>query len=92
MPKVKPLGESAKLKARWDAANANFDRQIGRLEGEHRITTKKLAEMIGVSRQTLAKWRKDCSTMPIAAERRLIVIFDKYGLPYDRTLGEGKAS
>ena len=34
MPKVKPLGESAKLKARWDAANENFDRQIGRLRNE----------------------------------------------------------
>ena len=89
MPKVKPLGESARLKARWDAANANFERQVGRLLGETGITRTELAEMLGVSRQTLGRWLKNCSTMPIGAERKLIGIFEKNGVPYDRTLGEG---
>ena len=89
MPKIKPLGESARLRARWTAANENFDRQVGRLLGEARLTGTKLAEMIGVNRVTLANWRKDCSKMPIEAERKLITIFEKYGVPYDRTLGEG---
>lgn len=89
MPKMKPLGESARLRARWSAANENFDRQIGRLLGETRMSGTELAASIGVARQTLAGWRKDCSKMPIEAERKIITIFEKHGVPYDRTLGEG---
>lgn len=89
MPKVRPLGDGAKLKARWNAANASFDRQIGRLMGETRCSMTQLAEQIGVTRQSLAKWRKDCSTMTIASERKVITVFEKYGVPYDRTMGEG---
>lgn len=88
MPRVRPLGDSAKLKARWDAANANFDRQIGRLLGETKMTQVELANMLGVSRNTITSWRKDCSAMSIAYERKLIGIFEKMKIPYDRTLGE----
>lgn len=91
MPRVKPLGDSAKAKARWSAANASFDRQIGRLAGEMKYTATELAEMIGVTRRTLSKWRKDCSTMTIGDERKIIMIFEKHGIPYDRMLGEGTA-
>lgn len=92
MPKVRPLGESARLKARWDAANADFNRQVGRLLGETGMTQTELAGMIGVNRNTLAGWRRDCSTMSIAYERKLIGVFEKMKIPYDRTLGEGAAS
>lgn len=88
MPRVKPLGDSAKRKARWDAANANFNRQVGRLLGETGMTGEELSSLIGVDRTTLARWRKDCSAMSIAYERRLIEIFEKMKVPYDRTLGE----
>jgi hypothetical protein len=27
--------------------------------------------------------------MTIASERKVITIFEKYGVPYDRTMGEG---
>ena len=92
MPKVKPLGDSAKIKARWEAANASFDRQIGRLCGETRMTLTDVATMVGVTRQTLASWRKDCTHMTIGAERKLIALFEKHGIPYDRMLGEEKSA
>lgn len=89
MPKVRPLGESAKLKARWDAANASFNRQVGRLLGETGLSATELAALIGVHRVTIANWRKDCTHMTIGDERRLMKVFETYGVPYDRTLGEG---
>lgn len=90
MPKVKPLGESAKLKARWKEANASFDRQIAWLCVVSRMSGSEVAEHIGVARGTLARWRKDCSCMTIGAERKLIALFENYGIPYDRMLGEKK--
>ena len=92
MPKVRPLGESARLKARWAAANANFDRQIGRLMGENKLSHTSLAAMIGVTRQTLCLWRKDCSNVTVAQMRTIMTIFERYGTPFDQTLGDQNES
>lgn len=92
MPRIKPLGDSAKAKARWQKANENFDFQIGVAMVQTKLTAEALAKEIGISRSTLAKWRKDCSQMTIAGERKLILAFERLGIRYDRMLGEGAAT
>ena len=92
MPKVRPLTQSQRNEARWKAQNTNFRMQIGMLFGQMgcRQDVAGLGALFGLKdSRAIRRVMDDPGVMTKAQERRVILAFEKAGLRYDPTLGEG---
>lgn len=89
MPKCKPLTQSQRNAERWRKADDNFRMQVGALMGKSGLTTVDLTQILGVSLPTLHLRLSQPQTMRKSEERLLAQTFERYGMRYDPTLGEG---
>lgn len=92
MPKVRALTEDQRQKARWEAQNANFRMQIGALLGltGQKPTVEALGSLFGLKDcRAVKRVYENPGVMTKEQERRLMILFEKKGLTYDPTLGEG---
>ena len=74
MPKVRPLGESAQNAARWKEADRRYVLQLDIFKAITGLTQDQIARAIGVSQPTMEH------------ERRLVLLFEKHGVPYNPML------
>lgn len=89
MPKVRPLGESAKRAQRHAQANEELRRQIGRLRGEAGLTKGQLARLLGWSAPTLRlRTEAHPERMTIEHLRALEAVFDAKGVPFCVVIGK----
>ena len=76
-------------KGRWSIADDNFREQLDLFMVKTRMKREEIAAECEVCHATLNNYYKSPSTMPKKVERRLTMLFEKYGLRYDPTMGEG---
>lgn len=86
MPKVRPLGESAQNAARWAEADRRYAIQFDVFKARSGLTQKQIARAIGVSVPTITRWKRDPGLMTKEHERRLVLLFEKHGVPYSPML------
>ena len=86
MPKVRPLGESAQNAARWKEADRRYAIQFDVFKARSGLTQKQIARAIGVSVPTISHWKRDPGLMTKEHERRLVLLFEKHGVPYNPML------
>lgn len=86
MPKVKPLGESAQNAARWKEADRRYSVQLEVFKAKSGLTQQQIARAIGVSVPTITRWKRNSGLMTKEHERRLVLLFEKHGVPYNPML------
>ena len=86
MPKVRPLGESAQNAARWKEADRRYAQQLDIFKAITGLTQDQIARAIGVSQPTITRWKQNPGLMTKEHERRLVLLFEKYGVPYNPML------
>ena len=86
MPKVRPLGESAQNAARWKEADRRYAMQLDVFKARTGLTQKQIARAIGVSVPTITRWKLNPGLMKKEQERRLVLLFEKHGVPYNPML------
>ena len=86
MPKVRPLGESAQNAARWKEADRRYAIQCDVFKARSGLTQKQIARAIGVSVPTITRWKLNPGLMKKEQERRLVLLFEKHGVPYNPML------
>lgn len=86
MPKVRPLGESARNAARWKEADRRYVLQLDIFKAITGLTQDQIARAIGVSQPTITHWRRNPGLMTKEHERRLVLLFEKHGVPYNPML------
>ena len=86
MPKVRPLGESAQNAARWAEADRRYAIQFDVFKARSGLTQKQIARAIGVSVPTITRWKLNPGLMKKEQERRLVLLFEKHGVPYSPML------
>ena len=86
MPKVRPLGESARNAARWKEADRRYAIQLEVFKARTGLTQNQIARAIGVSQPTITHWRRNPGLMTKEHERRLVLLFEKHGVPYNPML------
>ena len=86
MPKVRPLGESAQNAARWKEADRRYALQLDVFKARTGLTQKQIARAIGVSVPTISHWKQNPGLMTKEHERRLVLLFEKHGVPYNPLL------
>lgn len=86
MPKVRPLGESAQNAARWKEADRRYAIQFDVFKARSGLTQKQIARAIGVSVPTITRWKLNPGLMKKEQERRLVLLFEKHGVPYSPML------
>ena len=79
----------AAKKTRWQLADDNFRKQFDHFLVESRLKRQDIEREMGISPPTLKRYYDSPSTMTRRRERQLIQIFERYGVKYDMTLGEG---
>jgi hypothetical protein len=79
----------AKGKSRWQLADENFRRQFDHFLAESGLKRKDVENELGISPPTLKRYYDSPSTMTRYRERQLVQLFERYGVRYDLTLGEG---
>lgn len=92
MPKVRPLTESQRAKARWQAQDDNFRMQIGALVGRmgRKPDCATLGALLGVKDcRAIRRVMNSPEKMTKGQERALMLAFERVGMRYDPTLGEG---
>lgn len=78
---------------RWQKADENFRKQIERFKAESGLNVRQIAEQCGgLTRTTMYQYIAHPSFMPKRTERYLTMLFEKYGMRYDPTMGEGEAA
>lgn len=86
MPKVRPLGESAQNAARWKEADRRYVLQLEVFKARTGLTQKQIARAIGVSLPTITRWKLNPGLMTKEHERRLVLLFEQNGVPYNPML------
>ena len=86
MPKVRPLGESAQNAARWKEADRRYAIQFDVFKARSGLTQKQIARAIGVSLPTITRWKLNPGLMTKEHERRLVLLFEQHGVPYNPML------
>ena len=86
MPKVRPLGESARNAARWKEADRLYVQQLDIFKAITGLTQNQIARAIGVSQPTITHWRRNPGLMTKEHERRLVLLFEQNGVPYNPML------
>ena len=86
MPKVRPLGESARNAARWKEADRRYVLQLDIFKAITGLTQDQIARAIGVSQPTITHWRRNPGLMTKEHERRLVLLFEQHGVPYNPML------
>lgn len=86
MPKVRPLGESARNAARWKEADRRYVQQLEVFKARTGLSQNQIARAIGVSQPTITHWRRNPGLMTKEHERRLVLLFEKHGVPYNPML------
>ena len=86
MPKVRPLGESARNAARWAEADRRYVQQLDIFKAITGLTQDQIARAIGVSVPTITRWKLNPGLMKKEQERRLVLLFEKHGVPYSPML------
>lgn len=91
MPKVRPLTQEQKEAARWTKADRNFRRQIDEIADILGFTPKQVIGFVlkTTHYQTIKRFYDDPSRMTKKQERDFASFFEKNGLPFDMTWGEG---
>ena len=85
-----PATPIAPPKTRWQKADENFRLQIRRLMAEMGTTTKELvAKEAGMEYRTFCKKYQNPGSLLKREERQIASVFERYGLHYDPTMGEG---
>ena len=83
---------SSTVGMRWAKADENFRQQIDKLMGVMRCRSiAKLAEEAGLVPSTLYSHYEHPRKLKKREERQLISVFERYGVPYDVSWGEGNA-
>lgn len=78
---------------RWQAADENFRKQIDHFKAESGLNVTQIAEQCGgISRISMYRYMEHPASMPKRTERYLTMLFEKYGMRYDPTMGEGSPS
>lgn len=90
MPKVRPLTESGRIAARWQAQDQAFSDQFDRICKLSGMTRVQIAAYLEISVPTLIKYMKNPDDMPKRIERRLVLLAEKVGIEYNPGLGGGK--
>lgn len=91
MPKVRPLGRSAKLAKRWQDADDCLRDQLAVFFSRTGMKKEELGALIGIrSLPTIRKRIESPSTFSIQELRMLADAFDANGLSFDMTLGESR--
>ena len=86
MPKVRPLGESAQNAARWKEADRRYVLQLEVFKARTGLSQNQIARAMGVSQPTRTHWRRNPGLMTKEHERRLVLLFEKHGVPYNPML------
>ena len=80
-------------KTRWQKADDNFREQIDLLMVKMRTKNKALvADEAGIKRNSFYERYLHPRTLRLCEQRLLMILFEKYGLRFDVTLGEGAAA
>jgi len=80
-------------KTRWQKADDNFREQIDLLMVKMRTKNKAVvADEAGIKRNSFYERYAHPRTLRIGEQRRLIALFEAYGLRFDPTLGEEAAA
>lgn len=79
----------AKGKSRWQLADDNFRKQVGHLMVEAKLSKQDVANELGISQPTWRRYLESPSTMKKVVERKLAMLFERHGMRYDPTMGEG---
>lgn len=88
MPKVKPLGESARRAQRYREDDECIRRQVARLRGEAKLTRGQLARMLGWSEPTLKLRTEDHpEKMTLSHLRQLEALCEAEGVPFCVVIG-----
>lgn len=81
---------STSIGMRWMRADENFRTQIDTLMAKMRTRSKqRVANEAGIVGSTFYKHYETPSKLTKKEERLLASVFERYGLKYDPTLGEG---
>ena len=80
---------ATKVNNRWTRMNDNFRKQIEHFEVETRMKPAQIAKECGISAASMYNYMRDCAHMTKLTERYLIQLFERHGMKYDPTLGEG---
>lgn len=86
MPKVRPLGESAQNAARWKEADRRYALQLEVFKAKTGLSQQQIARAVGVSVPTITHWKRNPGLMTKEHERRLVLLFEKHGVPYNPML------
>lgn len=87
MPKVKPLGESAKRAQRNREEDDCIRRQVDRLRGEARLTRGQLARLLGWSMPTLKDRTDHPEKMTLSHLRQIEALCEANGVPFCVVVG-----
>lgn len=80
-------------KSRWQLADENFREQIDLLMVKMRTRNKAdVADEAGLRRSSFYSRYDHPRTLRISELRLLMILFEKYGLKFDPTMGEGAAT
>lgn len=80
-------------KSRWQLADDNFREQIDLLMVRMRTKNKAdVADAAGIKRNSFYNRYEHPRTLRVFEVRLLMIVFEKYGLRFDPTMGEGAAA
>lgn len=80
-------------KSRWQLADDNFRQQIDLLMVKMRTKNKAdVADEAGIKRNSFYNRYEHPRTLRVFEVRLLMIVFEKYGLRFDPTMGEGAAA
>ena len=78
------------IATRWARADSNFRKQIRMLMAEMGTASKeRVASEAGIASCTFYRIYNSPSRMTKCAERQIASVFERSGMRYDMTLGEG---
>lgn len=80
-------------KSRWQLADDNFREQIDLLMVRmHTKNKADVADAAGIKRNSFYNRYEHPRTLRVFEVRLLMIVFEKYGLRFDPTMGEGAAA